>query len=340
MINVFVLDLIYRSKPILPSQIRSEILQPNSKTTASILCEPSPSSCNIFGHETPYYSLAKLVLTTRSLTAGMDSDPSSPSEAMAALMGFSSFGAAPKPKKRKYNPAVENAVTDASLTLQEKKQQEQQHKDYRPSSGASGGNRVPLGKGRVMGKGETNEGRSLGVVVQPHGGMLDEGTTAGGLATGKAAERGDGVGTGGLGESESASEDDGPRYVDTSSTPPAEEGRITALGSGGWGDNGARYVDTSRQPPVRGPGDVPLPAAEMSLNVDGGAGLQHGQDPNARSILASEERGGGKDKAGVASGELYDWRALRKGVVNLIGDVTYYDESFVENPWRELLGGG
>ncbi|KAI4135935.1 MAG: hypothetical protein LQ347_000221 [Umbilicaria vellea] len=246
----------------------------------------------------------------------MDSDLSSPSEDMAALMGFFSFGAAPRTKKRKYNPAVENAVTDASLTLQEKNQQQQQHKDYRPSSGASGGNKVPLGKGRLMRKGETT------VVVQPHGGMSNERTTARGLATGKAAERGDDVRTGCLEESDGACEDDGPRYVDESSTPPAKEGGVTALGTGGSGDNGARYVGTSRQPPLHGPGDVPLPAAEMTLNVDG---------------VASEERGGGRDKAGVASGELYDWRALRQGVVNREGDVTYYDESFVENPWRELL---
>lgn len=280
----------------------------------------------------------------------MDSDPdlSSPSEAMAALMGFSSFGAAPKAKKRKYNPAVENAVTDASLTLQGKRQQQQQHKDYRPSSGASGGNRVPLGRGRGMGTGAKNEGGIPSVVEQPHGGMLDETTTAGGLATGEAAELGDRVGSGVLGGSGSASEDDMPRYVDTSSTPPAEEGRVTAVGTGGWGDHSPRYVDTSRQRPLPGPGEVPSPAAELSPNDDGGAGLQHGnqssvqqlrQEPNSRYVLGSEGRGGGEDKVGVASGELYDWRALRKGVVDRRGDVTYYDESFVENPWRDLLVG-
>lgn len=277
----------------------------------------------------------------------MNSDPSSPSEDIAALMGFSSFGAAPKPKKRKYNPAVGNAVTDASLTIQEKKQQQQQHKDYRPSSGASGGNRVPLGKGRVFGNGGSNEDRGPGMIGQPHGGMLDERTEAECFATSKAAGLEHGVGTGGLEENEGASEDDGPRYVDASSTPPAEEEGVAPLGAGVWGADGPRYVDTSRPPPLQVPGQVPLPAAEeQAPNEEGGAGSlrdtqstvqQQRQAPHARYSTSLEGGGGGEDGAGGVRGGLYDWRALRKGVVNRMGDVAYYDESFVEDPWRELF---
>ena len=207
---------------------------------------------------------------------------------------------------------------------------------------------MPLGKGRVIRKGERNEGRSPGVVGQLNNGMLDERTEAGGLDAGKGAGRGYTVGTGGLGEGDLAnSEDDGPRYVDTSSTPPptAQAGGVgdTGTGDDDDDDDGPRYVDTSRPSPLHA---VPLPAAEQAPTEDGGAGRRHSdqlvvqqqrQEPHARRWTGEEAGGGGRDGAGLAPGGGYDWRALRKGVVNRKGDVAYYDESFVENPWTELL---
>ncbi|KAL6715196.1 hypothetical protein ACLMJK_007460 [Lecanora helva] len=32
----------------------------------------------------------------------------------------------------------------------------------------------------------------------------------------------------------------------------------------------------------------------------------------------------------------WDWQALRKGIKDENGDVAFYDQSFVEDPWREL----
>ena len=42
--------------------------------------------------------------------------------------------------------------------------------------------------------------------------------------------------------------------------------------------------------------------------------------------------------AASASGQrdAYNWHALRKGVSNEIGDIAYYDASFVEDPWEHL----
>lgn len=43
-------------------------------------------------------------------------------------------------------------------------------------------------------------------------------------------------------------------------------------------------------------------------------------------------------QGGAVRKEAYDWRALRKGVRDENGDVAYYDGSFVEDPWRGLMG--
>lgn len=43
-------------------------------------------------------------------------------------------------------------------------------------------------------------------------------------------------------------------------------------------------------------------------------------------------------QGGAVGKEAYDWRALRKGVRDENGDVAYYDGSFVEDPWRGLVG--
>lgn len=49
----------------------------------------------------------------------------------------------------------------------------------------------------------------------------------------------------------------------------------------------------------------------------------------------------GKDAVTAAAEAAPDWRAqLRKGVRDENGDVAFYDGSFVEDPWRGLVGGG
>ncbi|MCJ1297772.1 hypothetical protein MMC08_000560 [Hypocenomyce scalaris] len=288
----------------------------------------------------------------------MDSDPTSPSEDIAALMGFSSFGPASKPKKRKYNPAVENAVTDASLTMQGKRQQQQQqqhHKDYRTSSRASGGNRLPLGKGRVMGKGGREKEEVGGADVRALGsGILDELAVTRGSAGDECAEVGanvKGADSVGMGEEENGGvdDDDAPTYLDTSTVPSVEDGRAAGMGNRNDEDDGPRYMDTSLPPPLDGLTAVPLPVAGLYTTVGGGAGpgeevsgqqqqqQQHQELPAIHST--GSELQGGEIEAAMAPGGRRDWRALRRGVRNQRGDLAYYDESFVEDPWRELLLG-
>ncbi|KAL8825903.1 MAG: hypothetical protein Q9191_004127 [Dirinaria sp. TL-2023a] len=48
---------------------------------------------------------------------------------------------------------------------------------------------------------------------------------------------------------------------------------------------------------------------------------------------------GSTHKAAAAAGgrpDAYNWQAPRKGVRNEIGDIAYYDASFVEDPWKHL----
>ena len=55
---------------------------------------------------------------------------------------------------------------------------------------------------------------------------------------------------------------------------------------------------------------------------------------SARPVLHSNERissGSGEQKS------QHDWHALRKGVRDSRGDVAYYDPSFVEDPWKDLV---
>ena len=48
----------------------------------------------------------------------------------------------------------------------------------------------------------------------------------------------------------------------------------------------------------------------------------------------------GKERKSYTTGEQklqHDWHALRKGVRDSRGDVAYYDHSFVEDPWKQLV---
>jgi hypothetical protein len=51
-----------------------------------------------------------------------------------------------------------------------------------------------------------------------------------------------------------------------------------------------------------------------------------------------QQAGTGIEPGKRADGE-WDWQALRRGVRDEKGDLAFYDASFVEDPWRGLLGG-
>ncbi|KAL5318446.1 hypothetical protein ACEPPN_013506 [Leptodophora sp. 'Broadleaf-Isolate-01'] len=142
-----------------------------------------------------------------------NSDSDSESAAMAAAMGFSSFGGRPATKKRKFNPTTDAFVEGQAL--------EKLDRGGKKGTG-SGGNMIPLGKARVIGGKKEVEKR---VVENGDEIALDE----------EEEEERDAVMRGG---EEESSEGEGPQYIDTSRTPPAAE------------DDGPQYIDTSAPAPI------------------------------------------------------------------------------------------
>jgi hypothetical protein len=161
--------------------------------------------------------------------------------AMAAFMGFSAFGAQnPPTKKRKFNPSTDAFVEGEEL--------EKMDRGGKKGMG-SGGNTMPLGKARVMGK-----------IMGRGGGNEDE-----------------------IELDDDDDDDDGPRYINTSLSPPAEAG-LRGGNSGDMGDgDGPRYMNISLPAPAdvgneRGEDDgpayvdtserSPAEAAEMQARID------------------------------------------------------------------------
>ncbi|KAG4441631.1 hypothetical protein IFR05_002915 [Cadophora sp. M221] len=140
-----------------------------------------------------------------------NSDSDSESAAMAAAMGFSSFGGRPATKKRKFNPTTDAFVEGQAL--------EKLDRGGKKGAG-SGGNMIPLGKARVIGGNKE---------VEVERKVVDNGDEIALDEERDAVMRGGG---------EESSEDEGPQYIDTSRTPPAAE------------DDGPQYIDTSAPAPV------------------------------------------------------------------------------------------
>jgi hypothetical protein len=114
-------------------------------------------------------------------------------EAMAAAMGFSTFGTQGPSKKRKFNPKIDAFVEGQDLSSLDKGGKHGQ---------GSGGNQIPLGKPRVFGvKKETEVMRNEEEISLEEGGDEDEGPRY------------------------VDDEDEAPQYLDTSRPPPAAAGR-------------------------------------------------------------------------------------------------------------------
>lgn len=73
----------------------------------------------------------------------------------------------------------------------------------------------------------------------------------------------------------------------------------------------------------------------ISRNLEGRF-VQEGAWDRGLKGLEQMGRGGGEGRR--ADGE-WDWGALRRGVRDERGDMAFYDASFVEDPWRDLLVG-
>lgn len=262
--------------------------------------------------------------------------------AMAAMMGFASFGTAPPPKKRKFNSATDAFVSGQELGKIDKGGKKGQ---------GSGGNDIKLGKARVFGvpkKDERVERRDgEEIVLEDDDGEGGDGNKVGGVQSeglrNARVVRGEGEGM-------------GPQYLDTSLPAPADAG---------WdrGDStGPAYMDTSTtaslhsMPPSQEQAQTDTisdnEAAEVQARIDAllnsisanpappppsddpdtvpeylGSALQ-GSVRDIPNRAAGEGRGGrgGRNRGGLG-------QARGRGGRNEKWFEGYYDVSFNHNPW-------
>ncbi|KAL2069962.1 hypothetical protein VTL71DRAFT_14642 [Oculimacula yallundae] len=280
------------------------------------------------------------------------SDSDSDSAAMAAAMGFSSFGGKPATKKRKFN-----ATTDAFVEGEELEKIDRGGK----KGGGSGGNQVPLGKMRVFGTGGRKDDGTDGYNGR-EGTEMEMGVLGGDVRGGE-MEREREMSTG-------ESESEGPQYIDTSRTPPADE------------DDGPRYIDTSEPAPVARstqtqhelsypPTNEHAPivaeeenpvseaeAMEMQRRIDsllqsigsapplpsnavGVDDLPYGSSSSKASNVRSHQIPApsslpNRPAGGVFSSSRGGGGNSGKGAKNEKWWVDYYDPAFNRNPWEEL----
>ncbi len=248
--------------------------------------------------------------------------------AMAAAMGFSSFGHKPPAKKRKFNPATDSFVEGQGLSKLDR--------GGKRGKG-SGGNEVALGKTRIFGQGKkgsqpvnTNEIElELGDEDDLEGGLQLTALAKAHLADGN--------------------EDEGPQYLDTSLPAPVDS-------------EGPAYGDTSDAPSGSNPPAISeSEAAEMQARIDvilesiGSAPPppsnntpdytnQTNRFPGASKNLPSRPPPGLSDTGRQRGGSDASSRGGRgggrgrgaAGNRNEKWYEDYYDPSFNYNPWKRI----
>jgi len=242
----------------------------------------------------------------------IDDDSDAEAQAMAAAMGFSSFGASKQPtKKRKFNSTIDAYVEGQELAKLDKGGKKGQ---------GSGGNSMPLGKARVLGSRPEKDAVVPNTVEQRAGGNADEIDL----------------------DDDEGEREEGPRYINTSKTPPleAEQG------------DGPGYIDTSQPPPVSneeaneiqaridallesiGSGDPlnSLPVDTQTEQLQQVYGLPQRPAFGDTTLMQGGQGNSRGDSASVASSS----RPSHRGQRNEKWYIGYYDPSFNENPWEKL----
>lgn len=271
------------------------------------------------------------------------SDPDDEASAMAAAMGFSSFGASKPPaKKRKFNATTDAFVDGQALDKIDKGGKKGQ---------GSGGNNIKLGKQRIFGqpavpKVETRKGNEDEIDL---GDEEEEETLQNvGMRNARPAE---------------GNVDEGPQYLDTSLPAPAE-----AETDDKGEEDGPAYMDTSTEAPIIADSISEAEKAEVQARIDalldsiGSGPPPPSNDPNvapgykATGSILSPSRNihlpsrpppafsdrGGSDTASVASsrGGVSSRggrsRGGGRGERNEKWYEGYYDPSFNYNPWGQL----
>jgi len=212
---------------------------------------------------------------TSASASAASSPPQPPSQDLAQTMGFSTFGAAPNPPKRR-----------------------KLHQDI--EGGGTGGNSIPLGRRRE--EGGRGVARNAGDAGEEHPGEEGE---------------------------EGEEEQDDERAL--------EQLKSAALKRLGIAPISATLPP--KPPPSTPHHTHPTRTSPQPLGHDSGTGVvAHGGDTVAQGGDAASQGGDAVTQRERAGKEAHDWRALRKGVRDENGDVAYYDGSFVEDPWRCLVG--
>ncbi|KAI9714936.1 MAG: hypothetical protein M1812_006249 [Candelaria pacifica] len=266
----------------------------------------------------------------------MDEDPSISDQEneIAFSMGFKSFGTAKTPhasKKRKFNPEKDVRVDeDTGIVV-----------------AGSGGNSIPLGKGGIRGSknGETRDGRFDGNEGVEESFMeVDGDRDTGGLGDGdeiSLLERG--LRRGG-GEGEEVNEGDGREVK------KEEIARFPARGGGDHEDG--EFLSQSPNIASQHPSTLNISSTIQHLNPlpqipsSSSSSLLPPKPTFATSTSSSKSRSSQftpqnqqllqsstSQKPHLSREEL---QQLRCGVRDKNGEITYYDSSFVENPWLKL----
>ena len=279
-------------------------------------------------------------------------DSDAEAQAMAAAMGFSSFGAAPARKKRKFNPATDSFVEGDQL--------EKIDRGGKKGKG-SGGNDIPLGKKRVFGQKEkmVKNDDEIELSIENEEEEEDGGDGDGGVSIGEGRGQEEVVRDPRLRIRRSLSprqdeedDEDGPRYMDTSEAAPVENTNYAPA-----------YMDTSIPPPltttslpyihphnaaaldaqaqidnILGFAQIPPGSSAVSYPPPPGSATypsnQQYQNMISDRILVKDVKGGGwgrgSDTASMTS------KGRGRGEHNPRWYIDYYDLSFNENPWKAL----
>ena len=233
-------------------------------------------------------------------------DPTYPEDGeadIAAQMGFTSFGVQPTAKKRKYNPATD-AVTAVSATLPHKSPSPVDMRTSNRGGGRRGGDGRSLASSGARDRDRSGRGQGSGTNNTPLGdGRTREGS---GSRGGEDGERG---------STTAAPTTDADYHY------PGHTDDISPASPAAMGDPDATpgQAEDRKEESARSNARSTAGVVKVGAEAKG-----HGEGP----AVKSSEAGAGEQRNNQA--------ALRRGVRNERGDVAYYDESFVEDPWKEL----
>jgi hypothetical protein len=215
---------------------------------------------------------------------------------MAKAMGFSSFGTQGPTKKRKFNPKTDAMVEGQELASLDKGGKKGQ---------GSGGNKIPLGKPRVIGipsksnqeeielDGEDEEPAHIDTSLPPPS------------------------------KQDSLEEDEGPEYIDTSLPPPNEEARAAQ-----------QKIDdilaNSTTPPVLPDSKIKMKPQASEVGQGVGRFMSALQD-ESRAPVSSAPVPATRDRS-----HMDHYQPRQRVQKNEFWYIGYYDPSFNENPWAKL----